>query len=126
MSDLATSPVRRSLLIVEDEAMIAMMLEEYIDALGHEVHGVASTIAEASDMVRGGGFDFAILDCYLNGEEIWPVAEMLDREGIAFILSSGGALSDVPEAYARRPMLPKPYTMGAIADVLAAVDVAGD
>ena len=120
MTSFATSPVRRSILIVEDEAMIAMMLEEFVDTLGHHVRGVASTVEQASEMVRTGGFDLAILDCNLEGEEVWPVAEMLDRAGIPFILSSGGSQSDIPEHYASRPMLAKPYTIGTISDVLAA------
>ena len=102
--------------------MIAMMLEEFVDTLGHHVRGVASTVGQACDMVRTGGFDLAILDCYLAGEEVWPVAEMLDRAGIPFILSSGGSISDVPEPYSARPMLAKPYTIGTISDVLAACE----
>jgi len=118
MTYQATSPLRRSILLVEDEAMIAMMLEEYVDTLGHHVRGVASTLDEASEMVRTGGFDLAILDCHLDGEEVWPVAKMLDERGIPYILSSGGSISEVPEAYAQRPMLLKPYTIGTISDML--------
>ncbi|MPT47433.1 MAG: response regulator [Sphingobium sp.] len=111
----------RSILIVEDEAMIAMMLEEYLGALGHHVQGVASTLEEALDKVARGGFDLAILDIYLNGTEIWPVAEKLDEVGLPFILSSGGALSEIPAAFAARPMLAKPYTMGIIAEIIDSV-----
>lgn len=103
--------------------MIAMMLEEFIDTLGHHVRGVASTVDEACDMVRNGGFDLAILDCYLEGREVWPVAEMLDGAGIPFILSSGGSISDIPEPYAARPMLAKPYTIGTISDILATAEI---
>lgn len=103
--------------------MIAMMLEEFIDTLGHHVRGVASTVDEACDMVRNGGFDLAILDCYLEGREVWPVAEMLDGAGIPFILSSGGSISDIPEPYAARPMLAKPYTIGTISDILATAEM---
>lgn len=115
----AISPVRRSILIVEDEAMIAMMLEDFLQTLGHHVQGVASSVGEAVEYVRGGGFDLAILDCNLNGKEIWPVAEMLESANIPFILSSGASASDVPEPFADRPMLAKPYTIGAVSDVLA-------
>jgi len=111
-------------LVVEDEAMIAMMLEEFIGTLGHHVRGVASTVEEACGLVREGGFDLAILDCYLEGEEVWPVADMLDRAGIPFILSSGGSLSEIPGPYAARPMLPKPYTIGTISDILTAAETA--
>ncbi len=104
--------------------MIAMMLEEFIDTLGHHVRGVASSVEEACEMVREGGFDLAILDCYLEGNEVWPVADMLDHAGIPYILSSGGSISDIPSPYAARPMLAKPYTIGTISDTLAATETA--
>jgi DNA-binding response OmpR family regulator len=121
MTYQAISPQRQSILLVEDEAMIAMMLEEYVDTLGHHVQGVASTLSEAYAMVEVGGFDLAILDCHLDGEEVWPIAELLERKGIPYILSSGGSINEVPEAFADRPMLSKPYTIGTISDMLAAV-----
>lgn len=121
MTYQAISPQRQSILLVEDEAMIAMMLEEYVDTLGHHVQGVAATLAEARSMVESGGFDLAILDCHLDGDEVWPIAELLEQKGIPYILSSGGSISEVPEAFANRPMLSKPYTIGTISDMLAAV-----
>jgi len=119
----AKSPVRRSILIVEDEAMISMMLEEFVETLGHEVRGVASTVDEACQMVREGGFDLAVVDCNLNGEEVWPATELLEQAGIPYILSSGGSISSVPQPYSARPMLPKPYTIGAISDLIEAAEV---
>ncbi|MCB2014031.1 MAG: response regulator [Sphingobium sp.] len=120
MTYQTTPPVRRSILLVEDEAMIAMMLEEFVDTLGHHVSGVATTVEDACRMVESGGFDLAILDCHLEGQEVWPVAEMLDRKGIPYILSSGGSITDVPAPFAQRPMLAKPYTIGTISDMLMA------
>ncbi len=99
--------------------MIAMMLEEFLETLGHHVRGVASTVHEAQQKVRDGGFDLAILDCHLAGEEVWPVAAMLEDAAIPYILSSGGVAEEIPSAYAGRPMLAKPYTIGTISDILA-------
>lgn len=100
--------------------MIAMMLEEFVDTLGYHVRGVASTVEQACEMVNNGGFDLAILDCHLEGQEVWPVAELLDQKGIPYILSSGGSISDVPPRFTGRPMLAKPYTIGTISDLLTA------
>lgn len=111
-------PSRRSILIVEDEPMIAMMLEEFVETLGHHVAGVAQTVAEALEKVRMGGFDLAILDCHLAGEGVWPVAAQLERAAIPFVLSSGGTTADIPPEYAGRPSLEKPYSIGMIADTL--------
>lgn len=99
--------------------MIAMMLEEFVDTLGHHVCGVAGTLEEARAIIRTGGFDLAILDCHIHGEEVWPIADMLEAEGIPYILSSGGSVSGIPDAYASRPMLPKPYTIATISDMLS-------
>jgi len=103
--------------------MIAMMLEEFLETLGHHVRGVATTLGEAQQKVRDGGFDLAILDCHLDGEEVWPVAAMLEEASIPYILSSGGVAEDIPSPYAGRPMLAKPYTIGTISDLLAANNV---
>ncbi|HEX5538011.1 MAG TPA: response regulator [Sphingobium sp.] len=118
MTSSVSPPPARSVLIVEDEAMIALMLEEFVGALGHRVHGVANTLEDACRIVRSGGFDLAILDCHLNGEEAWPVADMLEQSQIPYVLSSGGSSSDIPAPYAGRPLLAKPYTLGTISDVL--------
>lgn len=99
-----------------------MMLEEFVDTLGHHVHGVAASVTDACDIVRAGGFDLAILDCHLNGVAAWPVADLLEQACIPYILSSGGSISGVPERYASRPMLAKPYTIGAISDLLATAE----
>jgi CheY-like chemotaxis protein len=121
MTYQATPPLRRSILLVEDEAMIAMMLEEFVDTLGYHVRGIASTIEEAREMVRMGGFDLAILDCNLEGQEVWPIAELLDQKGVPYILSSGGSVADIPAPFSERPLLAKPYTIGTISDMLMAV-----
>jgi DNA-binding response OmpR family regulator len=107
-----------SILIVEDEAMISMMLEEYLEALGHKVAANASSVDEAMALIKSGTPDLAILDCYLGSEEIWPVADILTECGVPVILSSGGSTSTLPERYASCPMLQKPYTIGALSDIL--------
>lgn len=115
---------RLKVLIIEDEAMIALMLEDTIAALGHDVSGIAATLGEAQRHVAKGGFDLAIVDCHLKGEDAWPAVDMLASAGIPFILSSGGSLADMPAAYADRPLLSKPYSMAAISDALATCEPA--
>lgn len=102
--------------------MISMMLEEYLEALGHKVAANASSLDEAKVIIEGTMPDLAILDCYLGGEEIWPVADILTERGVPFILSSGGSTSTLPERYASCPMLQKPYTIGALSDILERAD----
>ena len=70
----------RSILIVEDEPLIAMMLEDFLDSLGHKVSGTCDTVQCALDEVEKGGFDLAILDVNLKGENVWPVATQAQRK----------------------------------------------
>jgi CheY-like chemotaxis protein len=113
-----TEPQR--ILIVEDEPLIAMMLEDFLDALGKQVAGTAETVAGALARVGEGGIDAAILDVNLRGgEKSWPVADALAGAGIPFVLATGG--DTVADAHAERPVLAKPFTMDGVERALAAL-----
>ncbi|QUT04178.1 response regulator [Sphingobium phenoxybenzoativorans] len=108
----------KSILVVEDEAMIGMMLEDFLDALGYRLHAVAGTLQEGCDLARNAEFDAAVLDCNLRGEKSWPVAEILAGRGIPFVFATGGSADDVPTQFADRMTLAKPFTMGSVERVL--------
>ena len=111
----------RSILIVEDEPLIAMMLEDFLDSLGHTIVGTCETVEDALDKVSAGGFDVAIVDVHLkNGEHIWPVADRLVEQGIPFVLATGGHIEPPPPEHADAPVLSKPFTIDAIEPALAA------
>lgn len=111
----------RSILIVEDEPLIAMMLEDFLDSLGHSIVGTCETVEEALSKVDEGGFDVAIVDVQLkNGEHIWPVADRLAANGIPFVLATGGLIEPPPAQHAGVPVLNKPFTIDAIEPALAA------
>ena len=110
----------RSILIVEDEPLIAMMLEDFLAELGHEVVGTCDSVEAALDHVEKGGFDVAIIDVQLkDGQRVWPVADRLAESGTPFVLATGGHVEDPPKAHADAPVLAKPYTLDAIAPALA-------
>jgi CheY-like chemotaxis protein len=111
----------RSILIVEDEPLIAMMLEDFLESLGHEVVGTCDTLDGALARVAEGGFDVAILDVQLKGgEPAWPVADRLAAAGTPFVLATGGHVAPPPGPYADAPLLAKPYTIDAIEPALEA------
>ena len=105
----------RSILIVEDEPLIAMMLEDFLDSLGHKVVGTCDTVEDALLHVERGGFDVAIIDVQLrDGKTIWPVADALSEQDIPFIVATGGHVEPPPAAHADAPVLSKPYTIDSI------------
>lgn len=112
-----TSPAR--ILVVEDEPLIAMMLEDFLDMLGRTVAGTADSVAAAMTAVDRGGIDAAILDVHLRaGEKSWPVADKLAAAGIPFVLATGGSGDMIEPAHRDRPVLSKPFTMDAVEKVL--------
>ncbi|WP_157217256.1 response regulator [Flavisphingomonas formosensis] len=105
----------KSILVIEDEPLIAMMLEDYLDVLGHKVVGTVDTVAEALDRVAKGDFDAAILDVHLRGNEpSWPVADALSDGGIPFLLATGGLTDQPPARHADARILAKPFTIDGI------------
>jgi CheY-like chemotaxis protein len=109
----------RSILIVEDEPLIAMMLEDFLDSLGHKVAATCDTVAEALARVMQGGFDVAIIDVNLNGEQVWPVADRLAAQGVPYVLATGGHIEPPPALHASAPVLSKPFSLDAIEPALA-------
>jgi CheY-like chemotaxis protein len=108
----------RSILIVEDEPLIAMMLEDFVESLGHAPAGTADNIDDALDCVERGGFDLVILDVNLGASECWPIADRLAALSIPFILATGGHVSPPPAEHADAPTLAKPFTLDSVRDAL--------
>jgi len=110
----------RSILIVEDEPLIAMMLEDFLDSLGHRIVGTCESVEDALAIVDKGDFDIAIIDVQLkNGETVWPVADRLADTGKPFVLATGGHVEPPPERHAGAPILSKPYTIDTIEPAIA-------
>lgn len=119
-------PGPQKILIVEDEPLIAMMLEDFLDALDRAVAGTADSVAAALALVEAGGIDAAIMDVNLRGGETsWPVADALTARGIPFVLATGGAGDMIHEAYRDRPVLSKPFTIDSVERVLDGLVAAG-
>ena len=111
---------KRSVLIVEDEPLIAMMLEDFLETLGHDVVGTCESVDEAIAKIDEGGFDIAINDVQLqDGQQVWPLADRLAEQGTPYIIATGGHVEPPPEQHADAPVLCKPYTIEAIEPALA-------
>ena len=113
MTDLPLAGLR--VLVVEDEALVAMMLEDMLGDLGCEVTATASRVAQAVEIARdpAQAFDVAILDGNVAGEAITPVAHALIERATPtpIVFSTGYGESGVPEGFRGRPVLQKPFGM---------------
>jgi DNA-binding NtrC family response regulator len=106
-------------LVVEDDAIIAMDFEDTILGLGVKTVRVAANVSRALAMIDERAPDFAFLDIGLVREKSFAIAERLDALGIPFAFVSGyGGDSAVPAAFAQRPRLPKPYSSDALEALL--------
>ena len=110
----------RTILIVEDEPLIAMMLEDFLESLGHVVKASCDNVADALAAIARNGFDVAILDVNLKGESVWPVAAELRLRGVPFVLASGGHVEPPPPEFARVPLIEKPYTIDRVSPAIEA------
>jgi DNA-binding response OmpR family regulator len=112
--------VPRTILVVEDEPLIAMMLEDFLETLGHSVHASCDNVQEAVKQADEGGFDVAILDVNLNGESVWPVAHKLREKNIPFVIATGGHVEPPPSEFKDVPLIEKPYTVDRVTPAIEA------
>ncbi len=113
------TPAPRRVLVVEDEMLIAMMLEDMLTDLGHHVVGVAPNLKSALVMAREEQFDLAILDINLAGERSFPVAQALQARGLPFLFATGYGPLGLEAPFRDTPTLNKPFHM---ADLAKAID----
>ena len=90
--------------------MVGPFTAELIEELGCEVVGPAPNMAAAREMIEQGGFDAAIMDVHIRGERVFPLCELLEQQLVPFALTSGYADWSMPDKWADRPRLQKPYT----------------
>jgi CheY-like chemotaxis protein len=109
----------RRVLIVEDEALVAMLLETILEDMGCTPVGPVGTVAEGLDMVAGAGpFDSALLDVNLAGHQVFPVAQALRDRGIPFVFSTGYGEGGLPDEWRGLPTVQKPFSETAIREAL--------
>jgi CheY-like chemotaxis protein len=110
-------------LVVEDEPLVAMMVEDMLLDLGWIVVGPASSLEEALRRAAEGGFEVALLDVNLNGERSDPVAELLRARGVPLVFATGYGSSTATGP--AEPVLHKPYRADQLAAALDRV-IGGD
>ena len=102
------SAANRRVLLVEDEALVAMMIQECLLERGHSVLGPISSASEALAAAKEGDFDAAILDINLGDGMAYPVAEILSSRGVPFVFVTGYEADTVDDRFSKVPVLQKP------------------
>src|SRR5215471_15639380 len=108
-------------LVVEDEVMISALVEDMVTELGHSIAGLAASLEEAAGLAEGGDFDVALLDVNLHGQTVESVAATLARRGKPFVFTTGYGERVIPPEFKDRPLLPKPYQIEQLGEILSSV-----
>jgi PAS domain S-box-containing protein len=95
-------------LLVEDEALVAMMIQETLAEFGFQVIGPVSTASEALAAARDSQFDAAVLDINLGDGMVYTVAEILSKRGVPFVFVTGYDADSVDSRFTGVPVLQKP------------------
>jgi response regulator RpfG family c-di-GMP phosphodiesterase len=96
-------------LIVEDQMLIAEILEECLNELGCQVVGPTGSVDGALKLTNANNIDVAILDVNLGPEMVYPVAEELETRNVPFAFTTGYGDRSMPERWRTKPRLAKPY-----------------
>ena len=105
-------------LVVEDEYLVATLMEDMLESAGCVVAGPIPRLAQALDAASSEACDVAVLDVNLAGERVYPVAEILAGRSVPFVFVTGYGANSLPVEYAERPRICKPFRM---AELLAAI-----
>lgn len=118
MTNEKTAASSLQILVVEDESMVAMLIEDMLEDLGHKVIATSGRMPDASKLVSDSIADLAILDVNLNGEETYPLADSLAARQIPFIFATGYGASGIKPEWSGVPVLQKPFQSRELAQAI--------
>ena len=110
----------RHILVVEDEYMIAAMIEQMLEDAGAIV-AVAGSIEQALALLEARAFDAALLDLNLDGRKSLPVADALAARAVPFVFATGYGDGSIDGEHALRAVLGKPFREAALLETVAAL-----
>ena len=99
----------RRILVVEDEMLIAMLLEDLLEDLGCQVLGPVSNVPQALELTAKERPDAAVLDVNLGAERVYPVADALTQAAVPFVFVTGYGQAGLAEAYGGHATIMKPF-----------------
>lgn len=109
----------RRVLIIEDESLVAMLLETVLEDLGCMPVGPASSVDEGLRIIEdGAAIDAALLDVNVAGRHVFPAAEALRARDVPFVFSTGYGEGGLPDEWRGHLTIQKPFTEAAVRDAL--------
>lgn len=109
-------------LLVEDETLIALMLEGLLAEAGCEVTFTAAGLSEGRRIARDASFDVAFLDLRLgDGHDSLPIAELLQQRGIPFAFVTAEGRAGLGDRFPTAPVVQKPFRPDEIRRLLGAL-----
>jgi PAS domain S-box-containing protein len=109
--------IANRMLIAEDEALVAIMMEDLAVELGWSVVGPFARAADALAAAKADEIHAAILDVNLGGESVYPIADVLRARGVPFVFATGYGAESIDRRYACAPVLQKPIDRQALEQV---------
>jgi len=107
----------RRLLLIEDETLVGMMMHDTLTELGFHVIGPVNTLSDAAEAIKREDFHAAILDVNLNGEFIYPLADVVAARGLPFVFVTGYGADGIDPRFAGVPVLQKPIEIDQLQSV---------
>jgi CheY-like chemotaxis protein len=108
-----------SVLVVEDETLVSLLIESMLSDLGCDDVWYASDVSQALELLAEKTPDAAVLDVNLAGEQVYPVARLLATAAVPFIFATGYGASGIDQEWASRPVIQKPFQCHKLAAALA-------
>jgi ActR/RegA family two-component response regulator len=113
-----TSGTIRSVLLIEDQAIVACDLQRFLDGTGYRVVGPVGSLDGALSEIANNKLDGAVLDVKLSGDRVPQIAEALKAAKVPHIFVNGWAVGPIPEQCRDRPLLNNPYDYRSLLDAL--------
>jgi CheY-like chemotaxis protein len=119
-ASMSTAEPKHRILVVEDEAMVSMLLEDMVLDCGGEIIGPVARFETALALAQAAEFDVAVLDLNLSGTLSYPIAEAIRGRGIPVIFATGYGSNGLRDGFRDCPTLQKPFSQSDFAQAVAA------
>jgi DNA-binding response OmpR family regulator len=114
-----------NVLVLEDEALVSLLMEDILRDMGAAGVEVFSSKAAARELASSGAIDCAILDVVVQDGTTYEIADILHERRIPFLFSSGSDGEEIPAIHKGRPLIAKPFSDDHLkAGILAALEAA--